>query len=196
MLGFNYKKAVQALNYFAIKEGGGINKMKALKLIWLSDRLHLLKFGRPILNDAYYALNYGPVASNTKDLAESDNTFLAEEERKYRDCFLQSKSRADYESICEPDLKVFSKTDINVMEQVYAVFGNYDAYALSNESHKYPEWKKFEASLNSKEASRYKMNYEDFFKRADVGHNLFNIDPDILSMTKEIFLENSVINSL
>jgi len=49
MVGFNHKKAVQTLAYFAQKEGGVINKMKAFKLIWLSDRLHLRKYGRPIL---------------------------------------------------------------------------------------------------------------------------------------------------
>jgi uncharacterized phage-associated protein len=53
MLGFNYKKAIQTLAYFAQKEGGVINKMKVFKLIWLSDRLHLRKYGRPILNDVH-----------------------------------------------------------------------------------------------------------------------------------------------
>ena len=33
MVGFNCKKAVQTLAFFAQKEGGVINKMKAFKLI-------------------------------------------------------------------------------------------------------------------------------------------------------------------
>jgi hypothetical protein len=28
---FNYKKTVQSLNFFAVNEGGSINKMKAIK---------------------------------------------------------------------------------------------------------------------------------------------------------------------
>ncbi len=35
MLDFDYKKATQAINYLAKKEGGKINKMKAIKVIWL-----------------------------------------------------------------------------------------------------------------------------------------------------------------
>ncbi len=39
-LKFDYKKATQALNFFAIKCGGKIDKMKALKLIFFADRYH------------------------------------------------------------------------------------------------------------------------------------------------------------
>lgn len=98
MLGFNYKKAVQALNFYADAEGGKINKMKALKLIWLSDRLHLRKFGRPILNDTYLAMPYGPVASGTKDLAEG-TSFLADEEQQYKDNFIKGISHYIYQLI-------------------------------------------------------------------------------------------------
>ena len=84
MVGFNYKKAVYTLAYFALKEGGAINKMKAFKLIWLSDRLHLRKYGRPILNDVYFALPMGPIPSNTKDIADNSD-FLAETEKELRD---------------------------------------------------------------------------------------------------------------
>ena len=37
---FNHRKAVQALNFFSLKNGGKIEKMKAIKLLWLSDRVH------------------------------------------------------------------------------------------------------------------------------------------------------------
>ena len=56
---FDYKKATQALNFFALKEGGTINKMKALKLIYFADRYNLRKYGRPVRNDDYWAMGYG-----------------------------------------------------------------------------------------------------------------------------------------
>ena len=41
MKAYNHKKAVQLINYLAVYNQGAINKMKALKLIWLVNRLHL-----------------------------------------------------------------------------------------------------------------------------------------------------------
>ena len=70
---FAYKKATQALNFFAIENGGEIEKLHALKLIFFADRYHLRKYGRPITNDQYWAMRLGPVPSGTKDLFELDS---------------------------------------------------------------------------------------------------------------------------
>ena len=51
-------------------------KMKALKLVYIADRYHLRKYGRLITNDTYFAMNYGPVPSGTKDIAEASEVFL------------------------------------------------------------------------------------------------------------------------
>lgn len=68
---FDFKKATQALNYLAKKFGGNINKMQAIKLIYFADRYHLRKYGRPVTNDEFVAMGYGPVGSKTKDIAEN-----------------------------------------------------------------------------------------------------------------------------
>ena len=81
-LTFAHRKATQALNYFARQSSGRLNKLKALKLIYFADRYHLRTYGRPITNDRYLAMEYGPVASSCKDLAEMSE-FLGKEEREY-----------------------------------------------------------------------------------------------------------------
>ena len=86
-LTFKYETATQALNYLALKSGGRINKMKALKLIFFSDRYHLRKYGRPITNDEYLAMEYGPVASGVKDIAEMSD-FLGSKAAKYAGKFI------------------------------------------------------------------------------------------------------------
>ena len=65
-----YKKATQALNFLAKKKGGKINRMKALKLIYFADRLHLRTYGRPIIGDDYWAMQFGPVPSCTNNIAK------------------------------------------------------------------------------------------------------------------------------
>ena len=195
MLGFNYKKAVQALNLFANLEGGSINKMKALKLIWLSDRLHLRKYGRPILNDNYVAMPFGPVASSTKDLAEN-TSFLSDQEQDYRNKFITLDARYTYKSISGVDQKVFSKTDLDAMKAIYEAFGKTGEFVLSEESHKYPEWQRFETHLKSGSGSRYPMDYNDFFKSSEENHFIFTQDDEYLNLSKEMFLENGYIYQL
>jgi len=196
MAGFNHKKAVQSLNFFALKEGGTINNMKAIKLIWLSDRTHLRKYGRPIIMDQYFALPYGPVPTNTKDLITNQTSFLSEDEIIYRNEFISEKYQYNFSSIKHIDTKVFSKTDLSTMEAVYEEFGNLDQFELSKISHNYPEWKKFESGLKNKLYSRHEMNYLDFFKDPndpdDKLHNSFFEDTDkYIEIAREIFNENN-----
>lgn len=67
----NRKKQENTILFFANKNGGQINRLKLIKLIWLSDRLHLNRYGRLILNDKYMALPHGPAASNTLNLSQN-----------------------------------------------------------------------------------------------------------------------------
>jgi len=195
MIGFNHKKAVQTLAYFAQKEGGVINKMKAFKLIWLSDRLHLRKYGRPILNDVYFALPKGPIPSSTKDLADNSD-YLADSERELREQVLEDAGRYTIKSKIEVQKNVFSESDLEVMSLVYANFGNLDEFTLSELSHEYPEWKKFEKSLQVGNSSRFEMNYQDFFENNENSHLLFEQDEELLELNKEVFLENQIIGNL
>src|SRR5690554_5647220 len=102
---FDLKKATQALNWLAVKSGGRINKLKALKLIYLADRYHLRKYGRLITNDSYFAMDYGPVPSGVKDLAEVSE-FLGKDEQNYSKKFIQPVNQYTLESIAEPDHSV------------------------------------------------------------------------------------------
>src|SRR5207237_3271008 len=90
---FSHRKATQALNFFAHRAGGSINKMKALKLVYFTDRYHLRRYGRPVVGDEYVAMNYGPVASGTKDVAEMSD-FLGEEEKTYARRFIRPTESA------------------------------------------------------------------------------------------------------
>jgi len=40
-----------------------LTKVKAAKLLYFADKLHLTRYGRPITGDRYYCLDHGPVPS-------------------------------------------------------------------------------------------------------------------------------------
>jgi uncharacterized phage-associated protein len=160
-LKFNHRKAVQMLNLLAEKNGGQINKMKAIKLVFFADRYHLRKYGRPITNDEYFAMDFGPVPSGSKDIAELSG-FLSESEMKYASEFIEMTDRYTYKSISPANRKVFSQTDLDALSFAWDKFGQFDQYQLADITHDLPEWKKHENGL--KYNSRIKMNYEDFLE--------------------------------
>ena len=65
---FNEKKATQAAILLLKKNGGQMDSMKLIKLLYLIDRHALIHFERPITGDSYYLTKSGPVLNNVLDL--------------------------------------------------------------------------------------------------------------------------------
>lgn len=158
-LKFSHKKTTQMLNYFAIASNGSINKMKVIKLIYFADKYHLRKYGRPISNDEYYAMPYGPVGSGAKDIAEMSD-FLAPEEKEYASNYINSVEKYYVTTTKKVDENVLSDSDLEALKFSWEKFGSLAEFRLARLSHEYPEWQKHEENLKS--LSRIRMNYEDF----------------------------------
>jgi len=156
------RKATQALNFFARREGGSINRLKALKLIFFADRYHLRKYGRAVVGAHYYAMKNGPVASEVKHVAELNEEWLNSEQRGYAKAFLRKTSPYLFESLAAPDERVFSKTDLEALHFACEKFGQLREFELSELTHHYPEWKRHESLLN-RGRKRAAMDYRDFF---------------------------------
>jgi len=183
---FHYKKAVQLLTIFAQQEGGAINYMKAVKLIWLSDRLHLRRYGRTITNDQYFALPKGPVASTSLDLIVNEAA-LSEAEKRYKNDFIGPVEDYAYTCVSEPDYKVLSETDLNCCEEVYEYYGQFDQYQLSAISHAFPEWKRYESNLSQGLTSRHHIVIDDFFENVADDSHLFEDDAEYLETAKSLY---------
>jgi len=158
---FNYKKATQALNRFALKSGGKINKMKASKLVYFADRYHLRKYGRLITNDNYVAMKNGAVPSSTRDILQKTG-FIGTREKDYANRFILTTGY-DLESNVSPDDNVFSQSDIEAIQFAWRRFGHLGKYAIAQLTHKYPEWIVHEETLNHKPRSRVPMDINKFF---------------------------------
>jgi len=166
-LNLNHEKATQTLNYFALKAGGKINTMKALKLIFLSDRYHLRKYGRLITDDCYVAMKYGPVPSTIMDIAK-ENEQLEKPLKSYASKYIRAiDRRRRVESIHPIDDSYFSDSDIEALNLAWDNFGHLDQWGISDFTHHYPEWKRHENSILS--GSKVEdIVLEDFFKDPDI----------------------------
>jgi len=193
LLETSYKKATQALNFLAEKKDGKINKMKAIKLIYLADRLHLRKYGRPIIGDVYWAMKLGPVGSRAKRTAELD---VPENLLSYAQKYIQpeDEKKQSLVSLRSTDTDLFSKTDIECLESVYSAFGDKDQFELAELSHQYPEWVKHAKELRSGK-KRVLMDYEDFFSNAEKDDTFFAQNKTDLTLAKESFAELQEVSS-
>lgn len=193
---FDYKKATQALNYLARQERAKkINKMKAIKLIWAADRFHLRMYARPVTGDRYMAMQYGPVASSVKDIAEQSD-FLSAEEKTYSVRYIKPMDNYTILSLREPDLNVFSQTDLEALGFAQKHFGNMGQFDLAELTHRYPEWSKFASRFKTNATTREPMSFKDFFGDPRTGSDPFKIDPKLLKGSKEIFDEQAELTAL
>lgn len=191
LLEFDYKKATQAINYLTRKEGGQIDKLKLIKLVYLADRYHLRRYGRPIVNDAYLAMPLGPVGSSVKDIAELSG-FLDETERAYAVQYIERSAGPNkVVSKKNTETDVFSESELEALEFAFNEFGNQSAASLVNVTHRYPEWDKFKSALESKETTREPMSYTDFFNDPSNGAgDKFALSGVMLAASKELFEED------
>lgn len=141
---FSHRKTTQTLNFFARQSGGEINKLKALKLVFLADRYHLRRYGRPITGDEYLAMPYGPVASGAKDLAEMDS-MMSDAERSYGAQYLAPVDRYSYRSIAKVEARTLSESDRLTLTWAWENFGKLKEFELAEYTHRYPEWKRMKS---------------------------------------------------
>lgn len=191
---FNYKKAVQALNFFAEKEGNKINYMKALKLIWLADRLHVNKFSRTITGDKYFAMKNGPVASCTYDIILKSE-FANEKWLEYSDSYIV-KIGYDIESQGKFDEDEFSDSDLNILEAIYDRLGHSTEKVLSNESHLFPEWFKHEKAIENDDKKREDIDILDFLETPRIYLDIFNESEEkLVTAREELKFKTAIGNS-
>ncbi|MDZ4794562.1 MAG: Panacea domain-containing protein [Bacteroidota bacterium] len=187
MIRFNHRKSVQALNLFAQLQGGSINKMKAIKLFWLADRLHLRKYGRTISGDNYFALKHGPVPSGTRNILEQVADRLEQPILNYSNEYLQANGRR-YNSLKEANKKVFSKTDLEALNKVFETYGHLNQFQIRDISHEFPEWKKWEEGLENNWYKSHPMDLKDFFEDAGDKHPIFKDDEESLKLVEKLFI--------
>lgn len=192
-LDFNYKKATQALNYFARKKGGSIDTLMAIKLVWLADRLHLRKYGRFITNDKYYAMKLGPVGSGTYNIIKDSSNFLDREILNYSSRFITclDKEKKKFISSNEIDEKVFSKSELGVLEHVFSNFSNMTKWQLSDYSHLFDEWARYKDQIGNSSEARFEIIVDDFFNITSFGDEIFDQSQEVLECVKEFYNEEN-----
>jgi uncharacterized phage-associated protein len=148
---FTYDKVAQMAAYFAKKQGGTINVMKLVKLMYLADRESVQRYGEPISYDCMLSMNNGPVLSRTLNLINGDDCEGGRTWEKW------IGDRAAHNVVLQAEvsretLDHISDADLDILRAVWERFGPMDQWQLSRWTHancrewKYPRGSCFEIS--------------------------------------------------
>ena len=167
---FAPEKLVQALALFAERGVRDLDKMKAAKLLFHADKYHLLKYGRPVIGDQYACMEYGPVPSASlnvmNDVVAQDPHFPPVEKALFDEYLTIERSMFKkypvFRARKEPDLDVFSDSDIEALDYSQKTYGAKSGWELSEQSHEEPAWKL--ANEQRAPGSSVIMDYRLFFE--------------------------------
>lgn len=189
---FELEKTIQALNFLLSQEPSQtMSKMKLLKLLWLVDRYTIRNYGYSLTGDSYFAMKLGSVGSTTKDILDS------KKRDEYIEKYIKVLSNINIRSSAPIDFNEFSETDLSALRTVWSVYGDMDPNELSEYSHKFPEWLRYEKRIQETGGS-YPEKIEDFFANPPVRPHkyIFNEDPETLHTSKDVLKQQSKLRSI
>ena len=176
---FEFEKFSAAVQHIAGKGVPYLTYYKICKLLFLADKYHLVRYGRPITGDVYCALPYGPVPSEALDILKALVMGDYEDDERVKD--MASKFVIDrrfrYPQFSTTDasgLAALSKSDTMALDEVVKKFGKMNFDQLKSTTHAVYAYKKTRSNRT------HQMRYEDFFSE----------DPDAIDGAYEEMSEN------
>jgi hypothetical protein len=136
---FDVTKATEVACQFLEREGGSINIMKLVKLVYLLDRSSVERRGIPVVGGAYFSLPNGPITSEFLDLINSGCLWGLQNCRWEE--FMSDRQDHEVAMIKEPGREHLSDSEIDLVEAVYREHGGKDQWQLRDWCHKHcEEW--------------------------------------------------------
>ena len=127
--------------FFAKKEGGVIPVLKLIKLLYLSDRAALQRYGEPITYDLPVSMDHGPVLSRALNLINGDTNGAPAAQWEEWMGLRHGNDVAVKRQFSRDDLDELSNADTDVLEAVWHDFGHMDKWTLRDWTHAHcAEW--------------------------------------------------------
>jgi hypothetical protein len=136
---FDVTKATEVACQFLLREGGAINIMKLVKLVYLLDRLSVAQRGIPVAGGAYFSLPNGPITSEFLDLINS-GCLWGLQNCRWED-FISDRQDHQVALTLNPGREHLSDSEMELIDAVYREHGNKDQWGLRDWCHEHcEEW--------------------------------------------------------
>jgi uncharacterized phage-associated protein len=179
-------KIIETIYYILSRLGRSADKISLVKLIYLADKYHLIKYGRTITNDEYFAMQHGPVGSTVKDLLSCDDDYLTTKENTYFNRLIKKSGQVSYTAqklSRKPALDMLSDTDREAVDFIVEKFGGYSSWKLRNYTHRYPEWRQYRDLFESSRVKRERIDTKELLSTVD---DVFGLPADHIKDSKHI----------
>ena len=148
---YSIEKVANAIIFFVEKNIEHFGKTKLMKLMYFADKEHLEKFGRVMFYDNYRKLPRGPVATFTYNIISSTDANDGDDFKSYIDNFSdfveiqkkdinQKNSATRFNPKNSFDNTFFSKSEIEILENISKKYKTYTKEQISEESHSLKEY--------------------------------------------------------
>lgn len=154
---YNARQAAQVITYFALKnDSRKISVLKVVKLVYLSDRESLAKFGFPILTERRVSMKHGPVNSQTYNNIKQDPKRAVDLDEWSKFLTAVSDKKIGVRSgISRDALDELSSADISILDEVWDKFGHMTPSQLRRWTHdNCPEYEEVEFGSKTIELRR------------------------------------------
>ena len=138
------------------------DKYQAVKFLYLADKEHLNRYGRPITFETYYALPYGPIATHAMDLLERNAAVMTDAGIGELPFEVEDLDKITYIRVPKRavDHDIFSKSDLAVFDEIIKKYGNFSFYQLYQLTHSHFAYKNA-WEKRRRGAKRAKISYND-----------------------------------
>lgn len=176
---------IEAL-YYILSKIKKADKIKLVKLLYLADKYHLIRYGRTITDDDYYAMPYGPVGTTVKDVLSIDSFNMSEKGFKYSSKLLEKidKNHFQANSNARVTFDMLSDTDKEALDYIIEHFGRMTSWELKDYTHKYPEWYKYENLFRNNLTRRERIETKELL--STIKDDLLTVPPKHIKESKKI----------
>lgn len=137
----DYEKAIEAMVWLANKNPG-IDIYHVAKILYYAEKIHLNRYGRPIIGATYIRMEFGQVPSEVRDLI-TKNIWMVEPDYLERFSAAIKISKEPYDklkALRKADMNYFSDTDIECLEESLKKYKDLSFKQLKKTSHKERTW--------------------------------------------------------
>lgn len=136
MLRFDEAKATQAAAWFLKLRGGQMHYVKLIKLLYLTDREALLRWGVPVTTDRHVSMDNGPVTSRILNLITEDRP-----KPVWSEYISAPLGEYEVKLLKEAPTDRLSPAEEKLMQEIFDQYGHRNRWDLvDNVMHRLPEW--------------------------------------------------------
>ena len=140
---FDILKKIQAAALLVRLEGGRVELVRLLKLLYIADRDALAERGLPIIGGRVAALDNGPLHCDIYTMIKADGRF--EEEVGAAQEWANHFDREHHSIVLrhEPEMLELSEFEVDKLNEVWDRYKDIDTWELVEKTHEFEEWKRY-----------------------------------------------------